>query len=234
MLLITTIAISTVIVKVNPGMALIIALGFLILILAFLKTEFALYVLILSMLLSPEIPVLQAGRRSVVIRIDDLILIIVTISWLMRTAILKDMGLIIKTPLNKPIFYYFMACVIATSLGTLFGRVTGVTGFFYVAKYLEFFLVFFLTVNNLKNTDQIKRFVFFLILTACIVAITAVVQIPSGARVSAPFEGEHGEPNTLGGYLVLMISLLSGLIIFERKLRIKLIYIFLIILFIIP
>jgi O-antigen ligase len=37
--------------------------------------------------------------------------------------------------------------------------------------------------------------------------------------VSAPFEGKEGEPNTLGGYLVLMLSIIFGLLLTlkERK-----------------
>jgi O-antigen ligase len=46
-----------------------------------------------------------------------------------------------------------------------------------------------------------------------IVCLVSIYQIPSGARVSAPFEGPEGEPNTLGGYLVLMLSISLGLIL---------------------
>jgi hypothetical protein len=45
-----------------------------------------------------------------------------------------------------------------------------------------------------------------------IIAFIAFLQIPTGARVTAPFEGETGEPNTLGGYLVLVLALALGLL----------------------
>jgi O-antigen ligase len=45
-----------------------------------------------------------------------------------------------------------------------------------------------------------------------IVCLIAMYQIPSGIRVSAPFEGKEGEPNTLGGYLVLILSIVLGLL----------------------
>jgi len=40
-------------------------------------------------------------------------------------------------------------------------------------------------------------------------------------RVSAPFEGEEGEPNTLGGYLVLMLSLVVSLLVTPNAIRKK-------------
>jgi len=34
---------------------------------------------------------------------------------------------------------------------------------------------------------------------------SCLMQIPIAMRVSAPFEGEHGEANSFGGYLVFML-----------------------------
>src|SRR5260370_25887774 len=51
------------------------------------------------------------------------------------------------------------------------------------------------------------------LVTCFIVSIFAIAQIPSGERASAPFEGETGEPNTLGGYLVFMLAIVIGLLL---------------------
>ena len=56
-----------------------------------------------------------------------------------------------------------------------------------------------------------------MLVTAFIVSIVAIAQIPSGDRVSAPFEGDQGEPNTLGGYLVLIGSVTAGLLLAVRN-----------------
>ena len=58
--------------------------------------------------------------------------------------------------------------------------------------------------------------------TAVVVAMVAIAQIPSGHRVSAPFEGERGEPNTLGGYLVLMMAVLGGMALEAPRRRTRL------------
>jgi O-antigen ligase len=46
--------------------------------------------------------------------------------------------------------------------------------------------------------------------TCAIAAVMGIAQIPSGERVSAPFEGQYGEPNTFGGYLVFLLALILG------------------------
>jgi hypothetical protein len=72
--------------------------------------------------------------------------------------------------------------------------------------------VYFLVVNHLTEERQIKRFLFTAVFTVAVVSLLALAQIPSGERVTAPFEGEGGgEPNTLGGYLVFMLAILLGL-----------------------
>ncbi|NOY70499.1 MAG: hypothetical protein GXP53_13620 [Deltaproteobacteria bacterium] len=187
----------------------------LIFILVLIKTEVGLYLLIFSMLLSPEF-MFGGGaagtvHRGVTLRIDDLLLLVIALSWFARNAIFKDIGLFFKTPINRPIFFYIIANIVATGLGAMAGRVDLEVGFFYVLKYIEYFIVFFMVANHMKDTDQAKRFVFFLFLTCFIVSIMGMLQIPSGQRVSAPFEGKVGEPNTFGGYLVFMLAIAAGL-----------------------
>jgi len=54
-----------------------------------------------------------------------------------------------------------------------------------------------------------------MLFTCFVVSLLGVAQIPGGERVSAPFEGEIGEPNTFGGYLVLMFAVVLGLFLNE-------------------
>jgi O-antigen ligase len=59
-------------------------------------------------------------------------------------------------------------------------------------------------------------------------------QIPGGGRVSAAFEGEVGEPNTFGGYLVFMMAVLTGLLVTSSYLYQRCAYGLLLFLFAIP
>ena len=196
----------------------------------FIKAEWGLYILIFSMLLSPEILVGDTAptslARGVTLRLEDVLLVVIGLSWLARNAVLKDIGLFLKTPLNKPIFFYVIACMLATGFGFMAGRVELKTGALFVLKYCEYFIVFFMMVNHVRNRAQVKRFVLFLFLTALIVAVIGMFQIPGGERLSAPFEGEGGEPNTLGGYLLFIGMTAAGMAIKVKEARMQYLLLF--------
>src|SRR5206468_4513936 len=61
--------------------------------------------------------------------------------------------------------------------------------------------------------EEARGLVFASLVTCFLVSLFAIAQIPSGERASAPFEGEMGEPNTLGGYLVFMLAIVVGLLL---------------------
>jgi hypothetical protein len=190
-------------------------------IIAFLNTDIALILIILSMLLSPEIRAGGISGRNVLIRAEDIFLFVIFFGWLSKMAINKELGLLKRTPLNGLMISYIFVCVISS----LFGIIAGYTNFkssvFYILKYFEYFLIFFMVVNNIKTIAQAKVFVFFLLLTCFIVCIIAWFQIPSGERLSAPFESEGGEPNTFAAYLLLMIGLILGLFFYMQQKRLR-------------
>jgi hypothetical protein len=191
----------------------------------FVKTEFGLYLVIFSMLLSPKIATGIGGLaegRQVVIRAEDVVLIVVAFSWLAKTAVNKELGLTLKTPLNRPIMGYVTVTIIATLLGYVTGTVEGLGGFFYILKYVEYFVVYYMVANNLGDRPRAWRLVGAAFLTAAIVSVIGAAQIPSGQRVSAPFEGTEGEPNTFGGYLVLMMAVVGGIALETQRLRVRL------------
>ena len=187
--------------------------GIALLLIVLWSAEATFYVLIFSMLLSPEFIVggLEAGgtaaSRGVTLRLDDFVIAIIALAWLVRLAAFKEAGVLRRTRLTAPILLYIGVCIFSTALGVLTGDVEGVTGFFFVAKYFEYVIIYFLVINYVHDREQVKRLLFAALLTAAIISVVAIVQIPTGERISAPFEGERGEPNTLGGYLVLMIAM---------------------------
>ena len=203
--------------KASPSTSLLIVTIFVLVVVSFMSSDIVLYLLIASMLLSPEFLVggLQGSgtaERGVTLRLDDFLLMIIGLVWFAKTAIRKELGLFLKTPLNRPIAYYISACVISTLIGFAMGRVDLKTGAFFVLKYFEYFIVYFMTINYLADKKQVKRFVIVMLAVCMVVCIVAILQIPAGGRVTAPFEGEMGEPNTLGGYLVLLLSITLGLL----------------------
>jgi len=192
----------------------------------FVKIEFGLYLVIFSMLLSPQLGSgggVAEGRR-IVIRSEDILLLVVAFSWLAKTAVNKELGLTLKTPLNRPILLYVAATAGATLIGYITGTVAGLGGAFYVLKYVEYFVVYYMVVNNLIDRRQAWRLVTAAFLTAVIVSLIGLTQIPSGQRVSAPFEGKAGEPNTFGGYLLLLMAVAGGIALETARIRTRAIY----------
>ncbi len=191
--------------------------GIIIFILSFVSTEIAIYVLIFATLLSPEFGSRETHGGGVTLRTEDFLLVIIGFSQLARSALHKDIGLFRSTPLNRPIVFYVLACIFATGLGIMFGRVRSpLAGSFFVLKYAEYYVVYFMVINNLNTKRQAKQYLAAILLTCAIVCVVALAQIPSGERIAAPFEGESGEPNTLGGYLLLILAVVMSLFLCSR------------------
>ncbi len=210
------------------GPVLLVA-ALMIIVVAFTSVELTLYLLIFATLLSPELTFgggtaadLASGRvtttesRGVTIRLDDILLTLVCLTWFFRMAIYKELGSVRATPINQPIAWYWMITFFSTLIGFYYGKV-GAYGFFFVLKYLEYFLLFYMVVNHLHDHETIKRFLIVMLFTCFLASLVGLSQIPSGARVSAPFEGSEGEPNTFGGYLMMMFSLVLGIFLYTPK-----------------
>ena len=183
-------------------------------IVAFLRTEVAIYLIIVAMLLSPEIGMGEmTGQREkgITLRFEDYLLVIVGTAWFLKAAVYKELNLLVRTHLNMPMALYAAACVLSTLLGMRpTGGVEPLEGSLFLLKYLEYFFLFWMVVNSIHDRKQIGRFLVVLFGVAFIVGMVAAVQIPSGLRVTAPFQGTHGEPNTFACYLLFVMVLALG------------------------
>ncbi len=190
-------------------------LGTLAFLAALTSTELAMIMLIYAMLLSPELTLGAVSRyRHLVIRFDDIIVVTFTLAWLTQAAIHRK-ALIVKTPLNRYIGFYCFAFFVATAKGVITSDVRLVSGFFNVLKYLEYFFVYYLVAGATRDKKTLRSCLIAFIVTYAIVMVYAGSQIGSTIRVTAPFErqgGYEGEPNTLGGYQVLILGVILGLL----------------------
>ncbi len=225
--------------QLSIGIAFAAVTAVILALISFINPALGLYILIFAMLLGPQFGTGNvAGEgvrgRGVTLRLDDFLLLIIGFSWFLSTAVNKERGLFLKTPLNRYIAYYFLACLVSTLIGYMMGRVKGMAGIFFVLKYFEYYIVYFMAVNYLKEKKQMERLVWMMLLVCLIVCAIAIYQIPSGVRVSAPFEGKEGEPNTLGGYLVLILSLVLGLLFSDYGTNKQKIFLGILVCFILP
>jgi hypothetical protein len=183
--------------QISIGIAFAVVGAIILALICFISPALGLYILICAMLLGPQFGTGGvAGEgvrgRGLTLRLDDFLLLIIGFSWFLSTAVHKERGLFLKTPLNRYIAYYFLACLVSTLVGYMMGRVKGTAGIFFVLKYFEYYIVYFMAVNYLKEKRQMERLVFTMLIVCLIVCTIAIYQIPSGIRVSAPFEGKEG------------------------------------------
>lgn len=184
-------------------------------IITFINTDVALMLLIFSMLLSPELSIGNVPGRAVVVRVDDILLIIIFFSWLAKMAINKELGFLKNTPLNRPVTTYILVYAISTGLGIIGGKLSFLKSTFYLLKYVEYFMLYFMVTNVIRNKRQLNAFIVIFLITCMLVCIYADLTLGKYGRASAPFEGA-GEANTLGGYLVLLLAITAGLILYNR------------------
>lgn len=181
----------------------------------FASPKFGMTMVVLSMIFSPRV---QGG--SAIFKANDLLLFVIFFTWLARTAIFKGTAFLVKTPINLPILVLSAVFVVSTLLAILRGGLYGyLRPCFYVIKYLEYYLLFFMTVNVIDSRDDVHRYLRYIWLTAVLVTLFGWGQVPSGQRVTAPFDNVIGsqsdsstnsEPNTFGGYYLVVFGLLLG------------------------
>ncbi|HCC47243.1 MAG TPA: hypothetical protein DEQ38_03875 [Elusimicrobia bacterium] len=190
--------------------------------LAFFRPKLSLALLVFSMLLSPELTMgTLTAQRELVIRYDDILLIIIFLSWFARTAIQKDRPFITSTPAQMPVLLYTALFVISTAFGVMRGDISWAYSTLYVLKYIEYFLLFFMAANIVESEEDVKYFLRLGLIVAVLVTIYAYFYYYSagiGTRATAPFEAaigrpEEGEPASLGGYYLLVFGVFMAMLV---------------------
>ena len=113
--------------KISIGIAFASVGAIILALICFMNPALGLYILICAMLLGPQIGTGGAAGegargRGLTLRLDDFLLLIIGFSWFLSTAVNKERGLFLKTPLNRYIACYFIACLFATLIGYMMGQ----------------------------------------------------------------------------------------------------------------
>lgn len=201
----------------------------LIFLLTLIKPSIGLVVIIISMLFSPDIMIAKTESRDIFVRVDDVFLLLVIMAWLIRSAFTKDLSKTIKTPLFPLFSVYILICLFSSLVSVTFGKVNIAISLLSTFKYAQYFMIFLMVKENLKTLSQAKFFVIVFLLVAFVVSLQANLfiqqQISSGAtffRVSPPIESRGGsEANTMGGYLLFMLVIAAGLILYIKNISVR-------------
>lgn len=207
------------------------AMGLMVLSVTVARPDLGIVILIASMLLSPELAAGSVGRgvRSLNIRLDDILIIAIFLGVLAKRAAGREPYLWRPNPVNPAIAIYLLVCVASTARAVMLSIPAWdkATAFFVGLKMLEFFMIFLIVSSAVRGIAQIRFLLKIFFLVALIVIAYCVSQIGSGARLSAPFEQGGTEPNTLGGYLVIVMCVAVALHLHVPSAKAKLWYAFL-------
>ncbi|MCH8203846.1 MAG: hypothetical protein IID09_01720 [Candidatus Hydrogenedentes bacterium] len=210
----------------NDNVTIALAISLLVFGMTLVRVEYGLFILLVAMLLSPEIEAGSVGakeERAVNLRYDDILIIIIFLGVVVKHAFEGRPLLWRPNPINPGIFIYYGLCLVSTLLAL---RISVPAwdrdvAFFVLLKMLEFYLIFFMvgmSVTSMKGIeDQLKVF-FAVSLIVCVYGIISIGTLP---RVSAPFEAGGTEPNTLGGYLLIVICLCMAMRLYAPTSRWK-------------
>lgn len=190
-----------------------------------IKPDIGFIILIVSMLFSPEVIAGTTTRRAISIRTEDIMLLVVILAWLLRTALNKNIAGAFRMKMTKPLFSYIAICICSTLFAALSGGIDVKHSFFSILKYLEYFVLFVMVKDNLKKMRQVKVMMAVFFLTALLVAVSSHFSIQHKIalgehffRLGPPVETRGGgESGTLGGYLLFMMAIAGGFLMYEKS-----------------
>lgn len=198
-------------------------------VISFFKLEVGLVFVALSMLFSPEISVGVSEARPIVVRLEDLLIVVLGFAWLAQASLKQDQKVIAATPMNAPIFSLLGLSLLSSVWGIKNNWVTSMSSMFYLLKTLEFFIIYFLISSYVRTERQIRLFLFFMIFTVGLIGVYTLTQVPSVQifsehRITAPFEGGKPEPATIGGYMAILLLIIFSLLLYEKDRRMRWVY----------
>jgi len=188
-----------------------------------LRVELGVYVLVIAMLLSPEISSGTVrggggGWRNITMRYDDVLIAVIFLGVMVKQAFEGRRRFFLPSPINVAILIYYaialVSCLLALQRGVpMWDRKAA---FFVMLKMAEFYMIFFLVGTAIRDSRQVRRQLAVFFVTAMIVAAYGIAMVGKEARVGAPFELGDTEPNTLGGYLMIVMVIALSLLLHAR------------------
>lgn len=181
------------------------ASAFLVYIVTFIDLTLGLAILIACVGLSPELTI--GGIEN--IRLEDFVVPALLLSWLMKTM---ERRLPLAPTLVTPALpLYAAAILISTLLGVVAGSTSLTRALLFMGKFVEFFLIYLLLINNVVRREEFRALAIFSILVTLVSALTVANTFSDDATVGR-LNGPLGETaNMYGGYLILNLSIVVGL-----------------------
>jgi len=138
------------------------------------QTKLTVPLIIVSVFFSPDIVLAQIPGRNVNLRIEDGILVAAMLALIIRYTAGREWFSIRSTPLDKPIVAFCTVGLVSTLLGIYLGNVSPLRGFFFFAKRVEYFLLFYLLCHCLEEEREIKIAMYLVFICALGISVHGV------------------------------------------------------------
>lgn len=152
---------------------LILIIGFISSILTIMNLEIGLYLFLLVVPFTQQIPLTKGpyGYPAVDIGTDDVLILFILISWLVNLTRRKEPA-ILKTSLNWPIAAFFAAGVFSfVGAYTRFGISNVLISLLHFVKFFEYVSIYFIVISVVNNFNQIRKFFLMSLITVTFVAV---------------------------------------------------------------
>jgi hypothetical protein len=151
------------------------------------QPKVAMLLLIVSVSWSPDIVITQIPGRRVNLKPEDALIVAAMLGLLIRYAAGRE-KISIRTPLDIPILIYCATGLLSTLIGAYLGNVSVITGFFFFAKRVEYFVLFYLMYHYLEGENEIKA-------AFSLIVICTIVYSFYNVYMYATLKGEGGGRN---------------------------------------
>ena len=199
----------------NTSITLALAFSLVVFTVSVLRVDWSVYILIVAMLLSPEVSAGAVGvkGRELNVRYEDMLIVTIFLGVALRITWEGRGELFRANPINSGILAYYLVACFSTGLAIKLDlpHFDKKTAFFVLLKMAEFYMIFFLVGNAISTLRQVRKQLVLFFCVALIISAYGIYQVGTVDRISAPFETGGTEPNTLGGYLMIVMCLAAGL-----------------------
>jgi len=199
----------------NSGVTIALAVSMIVFGLTVVRVDMGVAILLFSMLLSPEIDfgTEMSGRHELNIRYDDILIIVIFLGTLVKIAFEGRQTFWRQSPINAGIVTYFMICIISTLLALRANLPAWDrrAAFFVMLKMVEFYMIFYLVGNAVRGQRDLRKQLTLFFFVALVVCVYCFFMMGKVERIGTPFEAQGSEPNTLGGYLTIVMCVAIGL-----------------------
>ena len=201
----------------NTNVTIALAISMVVFGLTVLRVDLGVYCIAVAMLLSPEIDAggVGQGERRLTLRYDDVLIIVIFVGVMVKQAFRGGKSLWLPSPINIAIAIYYSICLISTFRAFRLGLTAydQEAAFFIMLKMAQYYMIFLLVGTAINSPKQVRSQLALFFFVAFFVNLYSLYSRQAYGRVSAPFETGGTEPNTVGGYLVLVMCMATGLLL---------------------